>query len=198
MSELLGNYPKGLTFVISAPAGTGKTTLVHKLVAEFPEVVASISYTTRQPREGEIPGKDYHFVSEDEFKKRIESSDFLEHVQLYGDYYGTSLQWIKNAQKEGKHVLLVIDTQGAMLLKGKFPAIFIFIQPPSLEELEKRLLLRGTEEKKVVEKRLERARIELVIANQYDYQIVNDDLTVAYQVLKSILIAECHRTGTVI
>lgn len=194
MTCVLGDYPKGLAFIISAPAGTGKTTLAQKLIQEFPEVVASISFTTRAPRVGEIQGRDYHFVSEEEFHKRIKADDFLEHVQLFGNYYGTSREWIEERQKERKHVLMVIDTQGAMLLKGQFPAVFIFIQPPSLEELRKRLLLRGTEEEKVVEKRLERASIELEVANQYDYQIVNDDLTVAYQVLKSILIAECHRT----
>ncbi len=100
MSKLLGNYTKGLAFVISAPAGTGKTTLVHQLVEEFPEVVASVSYTTRRPREGEIPGRDYHFVSEEEFKRRMETSDFLEHVRLYGDFYGTSRRWIEEAQKK--------------------------------------------------------------------------------------------------
>jgi guanylate kinase len=194
MSHLLGNYQQGLTFVISAPAGTGKTTLVQKLVEEFPEVVASISYTTRQPRIGEMQGKDYFFVSEEEFKKRIAASDFLEHVSLYGDFYGTSRQWIEETQKQKKHVVLVIDTQGAMLLKGKFPATFIFIRPPSLEELEKRLLQRGTENQSTLKTRLERAQIELKFAQQYDYQIVNDNLAIAYQVLKSILIAECHRS----
>lgn len=194
MSELLGNCPRGLVFVISAPAGTGKTTLVRQLVKEFPEIVTSISYTTRQPRIGEIQDKDYHFVSKEEFEKRVDNFDFLEHVNLYGDYYGTSRQWIEDRQKNGKHVLLVIDTQGAMLLKEKLAAIYIFILPPSLDELEKRLLLRGTENMQAIKKRLERAHFELQSAHRYDYQIVNDDLDTAYRILKSIVIAECHRT----
>lgn len=194
MNKLLGKDQKGLVFIISAPAGTGKTTLAKKLVEEFPEIVTSISYTTRQPREGEISGHDYHFVTVNEFKRRIDQSDFIEHVCLYGDYYGTSRQWIEETQNQKKHVLLVIDTQGAMLLKGKLAATFIFIRPPSLVELERRLLLRGTEDQSSLKKRLERAHLELEMAHRYDYQIVNDDLSTAYQILKSILIAECHRS----
>lgn len=196
MQSLFGDLPSGLVFVVSAPAGTGKTTLAQKLVKEFPEVIASVSYTTRQPRNGEVSGKDYHFVTVEEFKKRIDSADFLEYAELYGIYYGTSRQWVEERQKEGKHVLLVIDTQGAMQLKGKFPAIFIFIRPPSLDELEKRLLQRGTEKPEMLEKRLEWARVELEQADQYDYQIVNDNLDAAYQILRSIVIAESHRNRT--
>lgn len=194
MGSLLGDIPEGIAFVISAPAGTGKTTLAHKLVKEFPNVVASISYTTRSPRSGEIDGKDYHFITKTEFESRIEASDFLEYAELYGIYYGTSRRWIAEQQKQGKHVLLVIDTQGAMQLKGKFPAVFIFIRAPSLNELKKRLILRGTEDLEMINKRLEWASTELQIAAQYDYQIVNDNLSTAYQVLKSIVVAECHRT----
>jgi len=194
MNALLGNQKKGLMFIISAPAGAGKTTLAKALIKEFSDVIAGISYTTRLPRLGEMHGKDYFFVTEDEFQKRIFSANFLEHVQLHGIHYGTSKQWVNQRLEEGKHVLLVIDTQGAMQLKDELAAVFIFIHPPSLEVLHKRLLNRGSEEPEMIEKRMEWAKVELQAANHYDYQIVNDKLDTAYEVLRSILIAECHRS----
>lgn len=197
MPTLLGEGSEGGMFIVSAPAGTGKTTLVHRLVQEFPEVKASISYTTRQPREGEIPGVDYHFISEAEFEAKIVEGDFLEHVKLYGTYYGTSRQWILAQQKQGIHIVLVIDTQGALQLKGHLSASFIFIRPPSLQVLQARLVKRHTESPEMIEKRLEWAKRELKAVHYYDYQIINDDLEVAYQVLKSIVIAECHRVRRV-
>lgn len=193
MSSLLGDRKKGLTFVVSAPAGTGKTTLVQRLVQEFPPIIASISYTTRQPREGEMQGVHYHFITEKEFEAKISAQEFLEYVKLYGTYYGTSRQWIQEQQERGKHVVLVIDTQGALQLKGHLPAVFIFICPSSLNSLQERLIQRQTETPEMIEKRLTWAKIELKAARQYDYQIVNDDLEIAYQVLRSIFIAECHR-----
>jgi guanylate kinase len=156
-------------------------------------VIASISYTTRQPRGGEISGKDYFFIDESEFEAKIADADFLEYVKLYDTYYGTSRQWVADQQKQGKHVFLVIDTQGALKLKGKVPATFIFVRPPSIDVLRDRLSGRQTEPPEMVERRLEWARIELEAAKNYDYLIVNDDLAKAYQVLKSIVVAECHR-----
>lgn len=193
MEKLLGNVQQGLVFVISAPAGTGKTTLVDKLAKEFPSVVRSISYTTRLPRLGEVEGDHYHFIKRDEFESMIEDDLFLEHVRLYDDYYGTSRHWVLEQQRQGKHVILVIDTQGAMRLKGALKAVFIFISPPSLEELSKRLERRKTETSETLEKRLSWAKFELAAARYYDYQVVNDDLETAYQVLRSIFIAEEHR-----
>ncbi len=193
MVELLGQGAEGLVFIVSAPAGTGKTTLVQMLVKEFPCVIASISYTTRLPRLGEIAGINYHFISASEFEAKIAAADFLEYVKLYGTYYGTSRQWVMEQQKQGKHVVLVIDTQGALKLKGNLPAIFIFIRPPSLEILRTRLVNRQTESSIMIEQRLEWAKQELVAAQSYDYQVINDNLNQAYQVLRSILIAECHR-----
>ncbi len=193
MTGLLGESAEGLAFVVSAPAGTGKTTLVQRLVHEFPSIIASISYTTRQPREGEIAGVHYHFVSPCEFEAKIAAGDFLEYVKLYETYYGTSRQWIKQQQEQGKHVVLVIDTQGALQLKKLFSAVFIFIHPPSLESLRMRLIQRQTEKPEMIEKRLAWAQIELEAAQQYDYQVINDDLEIAYQVLRSIFIAESHR-----
>lgn len=190
--KLLGNLKKGLIFIFSAPAGTGKTTLVEKVLNEFPSVVQSISYTTRSPRVGEVDGVNYHFVSRKEFEQKIAEGEFLEHVELYGDYYGTSKKWVEDHQNQGKHVILVIDTQGGLKLKEMIPAILIFAKPPSLEELRRRLLKRKTESAEKIEERLNRAKKEIEEGSHYDYQIINDDLNVANQVFKSILIAEEH------
>lgn len=192
--KVLGTSKRGLIFILSAPAGTGKTTLVHKLLKEFPSVVQSISYTTREPRPQEKPGKDYHFISRKEFEKKIAEKDFLEHVELYGDYYGTSKKWVEDHLSHGKHVVLVIDTQGALkLMKFLSDACFIFVEPPSLEVLRQRLINRGTETKETIEKRLSYVSHEMVAGEQYQYRIVNEDLEVTYQVLRSILIAEEHK-----
>lgn len=192
-SKILGKLSQGLAFVISAPAGTGKTTLAKRLAKEFPCIATGVSFTTREPRKDEVPGEDYNFVTVEEFEKKIALGDFLEYVQLYGNYYGTSRQWLEEQLKKGKHILLTIDTQGALQLRGCFPAIFIFLMPPSLEELRKRLEQRMTETKEVIEERLELARKEIEASRFYDYSMVNDDLEVAYQILRSILIAEEHR-----
>lgn len=191
--RLLGNLSRGLVFILSAPAGTGKTTLVQMLTKEFPCVVASISYTTRPPRSGEIDGLDYHFIDEKEFKERIAAGEFLEYVQLYENYYGTSRVWMEEQLAAGKHVILVIDTQGALQLKDKLDAVTIFVAPPSMDELEKRLLKRRTESPEIISKRLEWAKEEMRRQHFYDYKIVNDHLVTAYQALRSILIAEEHR-----
>lgn len=192
MSTLLGEKKEGLLFVLSAPAGTGKTTLIQKLLREFPSAIASVSYTTRPPRLGERDGIDYNFITPEEFEKKIATGDFLEYVHLYGNYYGTSSDWVRAELKKGKHVFLVIDTQGALKIKKTFAAILIFVSPPSLTALEKRLIERGTEVNDVIKKRLEWAKNELEVAKQYDYQFINDDLEIAYDVLRSIFIAACH------
>lgn len=194
MDPLLGTHEKGLIFVVSAPAGTGKTTLVDMLVKEFPSVLANVSYTTRLPREGEIEGVHYHFITESEFARKLAAADFLESVKLYDVSYGSSRGWVEEQTGKGFHVILVIDTQGALHLKEFLNAVYIFINPPSLEVLKDRLIKRQTESSEMLEKRLAWAAQELQAARHYDYQITNDDLAIAYQVLRSILIAECHRT----
>lgn len=193
MISLLSESSKGICFIVSAPAGTGKTTLVRMLMDEFPEVIANISFTTRKPRTGEIEGKHYHFLSPSEFEKKVIEGDFLEYVNLYGSFYGTSKTWVEEKLKAGKHVILVIDTQGVKQLKDKISAIKIFISPPSLEILKARLMHRNTEDSEMIEKRLEWAMKEMERISYYDYNIINDDLSTAYQVLRSILIAETHR-----
>lgn len=184
---------RGLAFIVSAPSGTGKTTLVEMLTNEFPNIVASISFTTRAPRPEEKPGEHYHFISENEFEKRLAAGEFLDYVKLYDCYYGCSRAWIESQLNRGVHVMLTIDTQGAAALRGKFPATSIFIAPPSRDELHRRLLSRRTETEEVIQKRLDWAEQEIAASAHYDYRFVNADLGMAYQVLRSIVIAEDHR-----
>lgn len=192
--KILGNLSTGLVFVLSAPAGTGKTTLVRMLTQEFDCIEESVSCTTRTPRLGEIEGKDYFFLSPEDFKKKITEADFLEYAEVFGNLYGTSKKQIEEKTKSGKHVFLVIDTQGALSLqKIGFKAVYIFVAPPNVEALKERLHKRQTEDE---EKRLERlswAEKEMKLSVLYDFQIVNCNLDVAYAVLKSIVIAAEHR-----
>ena len=193
-TKILGNLPCGLVFVISAPAGTGKTTLVRMLIGEFDCIAESISCTTRAIRPGEIPGKDYFFLTDAEFQKKKQAGDFLECAEVFGHYYGTSKEYVLEQQHLGKHVFLVIDTQGALLLKEQgFSAVYVFLSPPSIEELKGRLHKRQTETHEVIEKRLSWANEELQMIHHYDYHIVNDHLERAYVILRSIVIAEEHR-----
>ena len=196
MSEkLLGNLKKGLCIVISAPAGTGKTTLARMLMSEFSCIVESISCTTRSMRPGEIADKDYHFLSIAQFEKKKEEGTFLEWAQVFGHFYGTLKEDVESAKAKGKHVLLVIDTQGALeLKKRKYPALFIFIRPPSLGELRARLFNRKADLQESIEERLKRAEHELAQAGEYDFIVTNDNLHHAYDILRSILIAEEHKT----
>lgn len=193
MSQLLGEQKKGKVFVVSAPAGTGKTTLVEMLCREFPDIIESVSCTTRPPRAHEVEGKHYHFLSKEAFQKKIEANDFYEYAQVFGHWYGTSKQFVEEALQRGQHVILVIDTQGALALKKILPATFLFISPPSVAELRKRLSKRQSEGEHDIAKRLSWAEKEMACISQYDYHIVNDTLSVAYEVLRSIIIAEGHR-----
>lgn len=193
-SSLLGTGRRGKIFLVSAPAGTGKTTLVHMLLDEFSTLRESVSYTTRIAREGEVEGQHYHFVTQEAFDAMVEKEEFLEYVNLYSHSYGTPRRWVEEQLVQGVDVVLVIDTQGALLLKGKVDATLIFISPPTLEDLRVRLNKRKTESPEAIEKRLAIAEDEISQVKQYDYHIINDDLQTAYQVLRSILIAEGHRT----
>ncbi|MCB1111879.1 MAG: guanylate kinase [Chlamydiales bacterium] len=184
---------KGRLFIVSAPAGTGKTTLVKMLHAKEPQIVESISYTTREPRPEEEEGKDYFFISKEEFQQKITKGEFLEFVELYGTLYGTSRTWVEKQLEKGKHVVLVIDTQGALLMRGKAQVPLIFIAPPSLTVLKERLEKRGTESEGEIAKRLEWAKKEMDVSRHYDYLIVNDDLETALDALRSIIVAEEHK-----
>jgi len=192
--KVLGSLKRGLVFVVSAPAGTGKTTLVQMICKQFDCVVENVSFTTRTPRPKEVPGKDYHFITVAEFEKKVREGEFLEYAKVFNHYYGTSRTVVEKAQARGKHVILVIDTQGALQLMDTFKAAFIFISPPTMEELRKRLMSRGSETPEAIEGRLSWAAKEMSLVPRYNYHIVNEDLQVAYEVLKSILIAEEHKT----
>ncbi len=195
MTRNLSSTPqKGIAFIVSAPAGAGKTTLVNMLIKEFSCIEASTSCTTRRPRAGEVDGKDYFFIDTEEFRERIAQGDFLEYAEVFGYEYGTSKEQLQSKLDQGKHVFLVIDTQGAMHLKKiNFKAVFIFIAPPSVKALEERLIKRQSEDEESRNKRLSWAKQELEASKEYDYLVVNDDLKEAYSVLRSIVIAEEHR-----
>jgi guanylate kinase len=194
-NALIPNFPNGQLFVVSAPSGTGKSTLIHMLTKEFPRIVANITYTTRQPRDYEIEGVNYHFVTSQEFAEKKQRGEFLETVELYDVQYGSSIKDVERDLNNGKIVILVIDTQGMTYLKQNYdlPFTSIFIRPPSLESLKERLENRLTECSANQEKRLTTAEKELKMEGFYDYSIVNDDLNVAYDVLRSIFIAENHK-----
>jgi guanylate kinase len=184
----------GLLFVVSAPSGTGKTTLCRAMTQMFPELHYSISYTTRPPRPGDENGRDYYFISPAEFQERIDRNDFAEWAEIYGCRYGTSRSLLDKIRGEGRDVILDIDGQGARQLREQdLGGIFIFLLPPSLAELRRRLSLRGTEGKAAMQERLRRSQIEMSEARGYDYLIVNNDLEKAKDQLKAVIIAEHQR-----
>ena len=196
MEKVLGNLKKGLVYVISAPAGTGKTTLARMIIDEFSCVTESISCTTRTIRNNEIADVDYHFMKKEEFTDKIKAGDFLEYAEVFGEYYGTLKSSVEKKLHEGMHVILVIDTQGALNLKKQnYPATFIFIKPPSLGELRSRLFLRQTEKEEHIKERLEWAEHEIEMAKNYDYIITNDNLHRAYDILRSVFIAVEHESN---
>ena len=187
---------KGTLFVFSGPSGVGKGTLNAKLFEEFGDQMAfSVSATTRGPREGEIDGKHYFFISKQEFENRIANNDFLEYAQFAGNCYGTPKSYVMSLLEQGKNVLLEIEVQGAMQVMERMPeCVSIFVLPPSFDELERRLRGRGTETEDKIVKRLETARGELAYADKYQYQIINGgDLEAAYQELRSVYLKETHQ-----
>ncbi len=194
MNKLLGNLKEGLLFVISAPAGAGKNTLVNLLEKEFSCVKETVSCTTRPKRTNETDGREYFFLSQEAFQKKIQEDAFIEHKQVLQEHYGTLKSEVKKIQSQGKHVICVIDVQGGLQIKKQMEAVLIFIQPPSLAVAKQRLEKRNTESSEIIAGRLKLAEEELKKAPAYDYQLVNDDLDQAYQVLRSIFIAEEHRT----
>lgn len=170
----------GQLFIVAAASGAGKTTLVRQLLAREPDIRLSISYTTRAPRPGEENGREYHFVSEAQFQAMIAADDFLEWAQVHGNYYGTSKRWIVTERAAGRDVLLEIDWQGARQVRRVFPdAIGVFILPPSMEELTRRLTGRGTDSAEVIARRLSAAREEMSHVGEFGYVIINDDLQTA-------------------
>lgn len=192
-----------LMIVVSAPSGAGKSTLCNRLVDEFPKVAYSVSCTTRAPRGDEKDGIHYYFLSKKEFKERIKNGEFLEHAKVHGNFYGTLGDTVLYAMEEGNHVVLDIDVQGTAQIRESLARLDprnpirhgftdIFISPPSMEELEKRLRGRGTDDEHVIKKRLENAEEEMACSHEYSYQIVNGDLDTAYEDLKKVVLS---RTG---
>ena len=180
----------GVVLVLSGPSGAGKSSLINKIAHEIGEHYFSISTTTRPMREGEVDGVHYHFVSESEFKRDIEEDSFLEYALVHGNYYGTSLKPVKKALSEGKLVIFDIDVQGNKAVQNRLGDITtsVFITPPSLSELERRLVARSTDKQEVIEARIKMAKREIQRVAEYDFLVINDDLEIAADVLKQIAI----------
>jgi len=187
---------EGVLYVISAPSGAGKTTLCKEVIDIFPNLRHSVSYTTRPPRNGEVHGRDYFFVGKEEFTRMVEAGEFAEWAEVHGNLYGTSLATLKECRTEGIDLILDIDCQGARQLKGRFEGgVYIFVLPPSIEELRRRLDNRSSDSQEVIERRIQNAAGEIREARWYDYIIVNDRFSEALEQLKSVLIAEqCRST----
>ena len=185
---------RGSVFVVSAPSGTGKSTLSQRLVQNLPGLIFSISFTTRAPRAGEVDGKDYFFVTDQKFDEMVARGEFVEWVEVYGRKYGTGRTWLESVLSTGQDVLLDIETTGAKNLRAAIPdAHMIFILPPSAKILEARLRGRGKDSEEQIRMRMQYARHELELFEAYDHLIVNDDLERAYRFLESVVMAT--RTG---
>ena len=185
----------GNLFIISAPSGTGKTTILKRIISEMENIMFSVSHTTRPPRPSEKEGVDYYFVEKDAFQKMQEQDLFHEWAEVHGNLYGTSRNAVQEIIDQGQDIILDIDVQGGLQAMDKVgdKGIFIFILPPCLQELEKRLVNRGTESESVIATRLKNAQGEISVMEKYDYVIVNDSVAEAVEVLKSIIIAERSR-----
>lgn len=178
----------GRVFVISGPSGSGKTSIVNAVKKRFPEIYYSVSATTREKRKNEKNNKDYIFLSIEEFKENIKKGNFLEYARVFNDYYGTLRDPVERALKEGKSVLVDVDVKGAMNVKKTYPeAVMIFILPPGMDEIKRRLERRKTEKKKIIDLRLKVAKKELEFLPFYNYIILNDDLKNAIDDMVSII-----------
>ncbi len=178
---------KHILMAVSGPAGVGKGTIVKTIINKRDDVVESVSCTTRKPREGEIDGKHYFFISQEEFKRRIEENDFLEYDEHFGNYYGTPRSFVEETLKT-KSIILEIDVVGSLNVKKEFPElVLVMIAPPSVEELKRRLIGRGSEDEESLKIRLARLEYELAQRDKYDYYIVNDDLDTAIAEVEGIL-----------
>lgn len=188
------NTRRGKLIILSAPSGGGKSSLATALIEKDDSVAVSVSHTTRQPRPGEENGVHYHFVDVDSFKKMAAADQFLEHAQVFDNFYGTSVQAVESLLAAGKHVLLDIDWQGMRGIKARLPeAISVFILPPSRDELEKRLRSRGQDSEEIIARRMRDAESEMSHFDEFDHVIINDDFEAALADLQSILAGEPGR-----
>ncbi|WJI91622.1 guanylate kinase [Weissella viridescens] len=191
---------RGVLIVLSGPSGVGKGT-VRKALFEEPDVdfQYSISMTTRHPRDGEVDGEDYFFVTRDEFEQKIQDGEMLEYAEYVGNYYGTPKSFIDDSLAAGKDVLLEIEVQGALQVKEKMPeGAYIFLTPPDLQALKERLIMRGTEQPEVIERRVHAATKEIQMMANYDYTVVNDEVPLAVQRIKDIIKVERLRVNRVL
>jgi len=186
---------KGMLVIISGPSGSGKGTVVKRLAPEK-DYALSVSVTTRAPRAGEQDGRDYFFTTEADFHKMREENALLEHALFVGHFYGTPRQYVESRISDGKIVVLEIEVQGALQVKEKFPdAVLIFLMPPTMPELHRRLVRRGTEDTKLVHARLKKALEEVPLIDRYNYLVINDDVSRAVETIDSIVTAERSKPG---
>ena len=186
---MMATVQRGVLAIVSSPSGAGKTTLTRRLLEEFPgQLEFSVSYTTRKPRIGEVDGRDYHFVTPEQFEQMVERHEFAEYAWVHDNRYGTAKAPVEAALSGGRDVIFDVDWQGGAALSALWPddALRVFILPPSLAKLEERLRSRATDDPEVIERRLRKAKEELTHFDEYDHLIVNDDLEHAYQVLRAI------------
>ena len=180
--------PSGKLIVISAPSGSGKTTIAKEIMNRFPGLGFSVSGTTRAKRVGEVEGRDYFFLTREEFTKKVDAGEFVEWEELYGDWYGTLKSEVDRALRAGHHLLFDVDVNGGLSIKKQYPdALLIFIRPPSVNELKARLLKRQTEDDVTLQRRLDRVTMELELGNKFDYQVVNDELDRAVREVQSVI-----------
>lgn len=182
---------KGTLFIVSAPSGAGKTSLVKALTDNTPSILVSVSFTTRSRRAGEQDGVHYNFVSSEKFEEMLDQGDFLEHANVFGNYYGTSQAWVESKLREGKDVILEIDWQGAAQVRKLIPdCVGIFILPPSRQTLRERLEVRGQDNAETIERRMAQAVDEMSHYNEYDYLLVNDNFDLALQQFRATIEAQ--------
>jgi len=186
---------EGILFVVSGPSGSGKTTLTREVLRRFGNLQFSVSYTTRKPRNGEIDGEDYHFISEDTFNEMVEGEKFAEYALVHGNYYGTPLDEIERAKKGGIDLVLDIDVKGAGQLRSRFDSsVHCFVVPSSFELLKKRLNARNSDADRQIEKRLADSKREMEEMKYYDYIIINDELQIAVDNLAAVIMsARCEK-----
>jgi guanylate kinase len=185
---------RGALFVITGASGTGKTTLVKEALATIPDLGFSVSATTRDARVGEVNGRDYHFVTAERFSELVAAEAFLEWAPVYGNHYGTLREPVEAALARGESILLEIDAQGAAQVREAMPeAVFIFILPPTIQTIEARLRGRSTDSEKIIQRRLNDARLQLSRCGEFEYLLVNDDLHSGFDQLQAILVAELLR-----
>ena len=186
---------KGKLFVLSAPSGAGKSTILRHVLKNIEGVAFSISHTTRQPRQGETDGVEYHFVDRPSFEEMIDAGDFLEYAEVHGNYYGTSRAAVQQQEARGVDVILDIDVQGARIVRGRgdTDGVYIFLAPPDLAELEKRLRGRGLDSEETISVRLKNAEAEMTAMTEFDYLIVNEKVDDAVRMFESVILAERSR-----